>query len=71
MDILQEKIKDKKLLLIIGPRLIKSEEHYIQMFNKINEICKKLDIDFIYKLTFNKMNNKILYDPQLMKGDDL
>lgn len=42
------------LVFIGGPCAIESEKHAIFIANKINKICKKLKIPWIYKSCFNK-----------------
>lgn len=42
--------------LIAGPCSIESNAHAIDHAGKINEICKKLSINFVYKSSFDKAN---------------
>ena len=45
-----------KLVLIAGPCAIESKSHAIEMAAKIREICNQVDINFIYKSSFDKAN---------------
>lgn len=42
--------------LIAGPCQLESESHAFMMLDKINKISKKLEINFIYKTSFDKAN---------------
>ncbi len=42
--------------LIAGPCVIESKDHAIHMANLINNICKDLKINFIFKASFDKAN---------------
>jgi 2-dehydro-3-deoxyphosphooctonate aldolase (KDO 8-P synthase) len=42
--------------LISGPCSIESKDHAINHAGVINEICKKLGINFVYKSSFDKAN---------------
>ena len=42
--------------LIAGPCSIESKEHAINHAGMINDICKKLNINFVYKSSFDKAN---------------
>lgn len=46
----------KNLIIIAGPCQIESKEHAIAMSSAIKEITDKLEIDFIYKSSFDKAN---------------
>lgn len=43
-------------VLIAGPCQTESMEHSLMLAQQISEICKKLDIGFIYKSSFDKAN---------------
>ncbi len=43
-------------ILIAGPCAIESKDHAFEMASKIKEICKDLNINFIYKSSFDKAN---------------
>ncbi len=45
-----------KLVLISGPCAVESLDHAINMTGIIKEICEKLNIDFVYKSSFDKAN---------------
>jgi 2-dehydro-3-deoxyphosphooctonate aldolase (KDO 8-P synthase) len=42
--------------LIAGPCVIESKDHALRMAKNINEICKELKINFIFKSSFDKAN---------------
>ena len=42
--------------LIAGPCSIESKDHAIDHAGKINEICKQLNLNFVYKSSFDKAN---------------
>ena len=46
----------EKIKLIAGPCQIESRDHAIEICSKINEICKKLNLEFVYKSSFDKAN---------------
>ena len=50
----------KKITLIAGPCQLETEQHAMDMSGKINEICKKFNIGFIYKTSFDKANRTSL-----------
>ena len=57
VEILNFKVSNKlPLFLIAGPCSIESKEHAINHAGKIREICIKLDINFVYKSSFDKAN---------------
>jgi len=43
-----------KLAYILGPCAIESRDHTLHMADKIQNICKKLDINFVFKACFDK-----------------
>ncbi len=43
-------------ILIAGPCAIESKDHAIDMASRIKEICLQLEINFIYKSSFDKAN---------------
>ena len=47
---------NKQLIIIAGPCVIESEQHSLMMAEKINNICQKLKVNFIYKSSFDKAN---------------
>ena len=47
---------DLPFVLIVGPCMIENESHSLFMAEKINKICEKLKINFIYKSSFDKAN---------------
>ena len=49
-------VKDSKLNLIAGPCVLESKEHAIDMSGSLTEICDELEINFIYKTSFDKAN---------------
>jgi 2-dehydro-3-deoxyphosphooctonate aldolase (KDO 8-P synthase) len=55
MDDLYNKLKTN-FFVIVGPNVIECEEHVINMYISIKEICDKLEIPFIFKVSFDKAN---------------
>ena len=47
---------NRKIVLISGPCQMESEDHAIEMAYKIKEITSKLNINLIYKTSFDKAN---------------
>ncbi len=47
---------EKKMILIAGPCALESESHAFYIAGRLKEICKKLNINFIYKSSFDKAN---------------
>lgn len=47
---------DNKFFLIAGPCQIESQDHAENTAGQIKEICDELDIDLIYKSSFDKAN---------------
>ena len=47
---------DLPFFLIAGPCSIESKDHAIDHAGKINEICRQLNIKFVYKSSFDKAN---------------
>ena len=47
---------NKNFILIAGPCVIESESHSLMMAEKIATICQKLNINFIFKSSFDKAN---------------
>jgi 2-dehydro-3-deoxyphosphooctonate aldolase (KDO 8-P synthase) len=45
-----------KLALIAGPCVIESEDLCLEIAAKASDICKKLDINYIFKASFDKAN---------------
>ena len=45
-----------RLVLIAGPCAIESLEHAVNMTGMIRDICKKFNINFVYKSSFDKAN---------------
>ena len=52
--------KGKPIALIAGPCVIESEGHAIDTASAIKEICKKIDIGFIFKSSYDKANRSNL-----------
>ena len=51
---------NNNFFLIAGPCLIESEEMAFNIASHINEICKKLDVEFIFKGSYRKANRSRL-----------
>ena len=47
---------DKPLSIIAGPCAFETTEHAVMMAESLNEICRKLKVNFIYKTSFDKAN---------------
>jgi len=45
-----------KFFIIAGPNVIESEEHTLMMAQKLKEIFKNYDVNFIFKVSFDKAN---------------
>jgi len=57
VEILNFKVSNKlPLFLIAGPCSIESKDHAINHAGMIKDICKKLNINFVYKSSFDKAN---------------
>jgi len=55
-------------VLIAGPCVIENEKHSLIIAEKINQICEKLNINYIYKSSFDKANRSSI---QSERGVDL
>lgn len=47
---------NKKLSVIAGPCAFETKDHAVETAEEIREICNSLDINFIYKTSFDKAN---------------
>lgn len=47
---------EKRLSVIAGPCVLESKQHALDMAGQLKEICNGLDINFIYKTSFEKAN---------------
>ena len=47
---------DGSLSFILGPCVVESAQHALFMAQEINDICKTVGVDFIYKSSFDKAN---------------
>ena len=64
-------MKKQKLKLIAGPCVIESEKIVFETANKLKNICSSLDIELIFKSSFDKANrssNKSFRGPGIKKG---
>ncbi len=64
-------MKKQKLKLIAGPCVIESEKIVFETANELKNICSSLDIDLIFKSSFDKANrssNKSFRGPGIEKG---
>jgi 2-dehydro-3-deoxyphosphooctonate aldolase (KDO 8-P synthase) len=48
--------KGKNFFLIAGPCVVESEDLVLEIADKVNEICLKLDIKYIFKASYRKAN---------------
>lgn len=61
----------KKLLVIAGPCLLESKEMAFEVALKLKEITDKLDIDLVFKGSFDNANRTSIYSkrgPGIEKG---
>ena len=61
---------NNQFILIAGPCVIESEKHSLMMAEKIAEICQKLNINFIYKSSFDKANRSSIKSKRGILIDD-
>ncbi|MEP7039852.1 MAG: 3-deoxy-8-phosphooctulonate synthase, partial [Acidobacteriota bacterium] len=47
---------DGSLSFILGPCVVENEQHALFMAQEINDICKHVGVDFVYKSSFDKAN---------------
>lgn len=47
---------DGRLAFILGPCVVESAQHALFMAQEINDICRHVGVDFIYKSSFDKAN---------------
>jgi 2-dehydro-3-deoxyphosphooctonate aldolase (KDO 8-P synthase) len=62
---------ENRFTLIAGPCVIESEELVMETAKKIKEICEKLNINFIFKSSFDKANRSSIHSfrgPGLEEG---
>src|SRR5215210_4176324 len=45
-----------RLSFILGPCVVESAQHALFMAQEINDICKHVGVDFVYKSSFDKAN---------------
>ena len=55
MEDLYTKLKNN-FFVIAGPNVIECEAHVIKMYKSIKEICDKVNISFVFKVSFDKAN---------------
>ena len=53
-------IAGNKLTILAGPCAMESEEISFQTAKKLKEICNRLDINFVFKTSFDKANRSSL-----------
>jgi 2-dehydro-3-deoxyphosphooctonate aldolase (KDO 8-P synthase) len=49
-------VGDGGLTFILGPCVVESAQHALFMAQEINDICKHIGVDFVYKSSFDKAN---------------
>lgn len=54
----------KQFVLIAGPCAIESLDHAINITGKIKDICNNLNIEFVYKSSFDKANRSSVESPR-------
>ncbi len=47
---------DGRLTIIAGPCVVESEDHALFMAQEINDVCKMVGLDLVYKSSFDKAN---------------
>ncbi len=47
---------DGRLTFILGPCVVESAQHALFMAQEINDICKHVGVEFVYKSSFDKAN---------------
>jgi 2-dehydro-3-deoxyphosphooctonate aldolase (KDO 8-P synthase) len=47
---------DGRLTFILGPCVVENERHALFMATEINNICKSVGVEFVYKSSFDKAN---------------
>jgi 2-dehydro-3-deoxyphosphooctonate aldolase (KDO 8-P synthase) len=47
---------DGRLAFILGPCVVESAQHALFMAQEINDICRHVGVDFVYKSSFDKAN---------------
>ncbi|MBC7795531.1 MAG: 3-deoxy-8-phosphooctulonate synthase, partial [Pyrinomonadaceae bacterium] len=47
---------DGRLTIIAGPCVIETQEHALMMAREIKAICNRVELDFVYKSSFDKAN---------------
>ena len=57
-------IGNKKLTILAGPCAIESEEMSLEVAHKLKEICDRLDINYIFKSSFDKANRSSIHSPR-------
>lgn len=57
-------IGEKKLTLLAGPCAIENEEMSLDVAKKLKTICDKLDINYIFKSSFDKANRSSIHSPR-------
>src|SRR4028118_1948039 len=45
-----------RLAFILGPCVVESEKHALFMAREINDVCKTVGVEFVYKSSFDKAN---------------
>ena len=60
MTSLNKLVKSKKLFLRSGPCVIENEKHCILIAEKLYSICNSLNLNFIFKSSFDKATLSVL-----------
>ena len=58
------------LSLIAGPCALEGREHAIEMASALKELCQKIDIEFVYKTSFDKANRTSINSERGVGLDD-
>ena len=60
---------NNQFILIAGPCVIENEKHCLMMAEMISEICNKININFVFKSSFDKANRSSLLSERGIKID--
>ncbi len=59
---------DGRLTFILGPCVVESAQHALFMAQEINDVCKTVGVDFVYKSSFDKANRSSI---ESFRGDGM
>lgn len=70
IDMDRFKIGEGRFTLIAGPCAIESEEMSLEVAKKLKAICNELDINYIFKSSFDKANRSSIHSPRGVGMDE-